>query len=199
MPPELEGHFMKLTSAISLLSASALCLALGACASTGPAAPSLAVMPGKGKSYEAFQRDDDNCQLVAQRAIGYQSPGEAGNQTAVSNAAVGTALGALAGAAIGAASGRAGAGAAIGAGSGLLVGSAVGANNGRETSANMQARYDNVYAQCMTAKGHNVLASPPPPTREVTYVYTRPEPVYVYPRPYGWGPDYHRRYYYYPY
>jgi outer membrane lipoprotein SlyB len=190
---------MTFTSPISLISASALCLALGACASTGPAGPSLAVMPGKGKSYEAFQRDDDMCQLAAQRSIGYQSPGEAGNQTAVSNAAVGTALGALAGAAIGAASGRAGAGAAIGAGSGLLLGSAVGSSNGQQTSANLQARYDNAYAQCMTAKGHNVLASAPPPVREVTYVYERPEPVYVYPRPYGWGPDYRRRYYYYHY
>jgi hypothetical protein len=51
-------------------------------------------MPGWGKSYEAFQRDDQYCQSSAQQAIGYQSPGQAADQAAVGTAAVGTALGA---------------------------------------------------------------------------------------------------------
>ncbi len=183
-------------SPITLISISALCLTLAACASTRPASPSLAVMPGKGKSYEAFQRDEGTCQLAAQRAIGGESPGEAGNQTAVSNAAVGTALGALAGAAIGAASGRAGQGAAIGAGTGLLAGSVVGASNARETSGTIQSRYDTVYAQCMISKGHTLAPQAPEP--RVTYVYERPEPVYVYQRPY-YGQPYYPRYYRRPY
>jgi len=162
---------------LHLASIGVVCLAIGGCASTKPAAPSLAVMPGKGKSYEAFQRDDQHCQASAQQAIGYQSPGEAANQAAVGSAAVGTALGALTGAAIGSVSGNVGAGAAIGAGTGLVAGSAVGAGNAGVAGGSIQARYDTIYAQCMTAKGNRVAE----PT-------VMAEPVYVYPRPYYWGP-----------
>ena len=55
---------------MSFVAAGALALALGGCASTRPAAPNVAVMPAKGKSYEAFQRDDDYCQAAAQRQVG---------------------------------------------------------------------------------------------------------------------------------
>jgi hypothetical protein len=165
-----------------LASAGAFCLVLGGCASPGPAAPSFAAMPGKGKTYEAFQSDDQYCQGSAQQAIGYQSPGEAANQAGVGSAAVGTALGALAGAAIGSASGNMGAGAAVGAGTGLLAGSAVGAGNARFAGGSLQARYDTVYAQCMTAKGNRVAAP-----------YVVAEPAYVDPRPYYWGPGYYER------
>ncbi len=176
---------------LCLVSLGVFSLAVGGCASTGPAAPSLAAMPGKGKPYAAFQRDDEFCQGSAQRAIGYQSPGEAANQAAVGSAAVGTALGALAGAAIGSASGNAGAGAAIGAGTGLVAGSAVGAGNARAAGGSLQAQYDTVYAQCMSAKGNQLM---PPPAPRPVYVYGPPAPVYVYPRPYYWGPGYYYRY-----
>jgi hypothetical protein len=169
-----------LRRSLFLVSIGVVCLAVGGCASTRPAAPSLAAMPGKGKSYEAFQRDDHYCQTSAQQAIGYQSPGEAANQAAVGSAAVGTALGALAGAAIGSASGNMGAGAAIGAGTGLVAGSAVGAGNANVAGGSIQARYDTVYAQCMTAKGNQIA---------VPYVA---EPVYVERRPYDWGHRYYR-------
>jgi outer membrane lipoprotein SlyB len=139
-------------------------------------------MPGKGKSYEAFQRDDQYCQSSAQQAIGYQSPGEAANQSTVRTAAVGTALGAIAGAAIGSVSGNVGTGAALGAGTGLVAGSAIGAGNGDVAGGSLQARYDTVYAQCMTAKG-NRIGGPPVA-----------EPVYVYPPPYYWGPRYYSSY-----
>jgi hypothetical protein len=79
---------------LCLVSLGVLCFACGGCASPGPATPSFAAMPGWGKSYEAFQRDDQYCQSSAQQAIGYQSPGQAANQAAVGTAAVGTALGA---------------------------------------------------------------------------------------------------------
>jgi hypothetical protein len=107
--------------------------------------------------------------------IGYQSPGQAANDAAVGSAAVGTALGALAGAALGSAAGHMGTGAAIGAGTGLVAGSAVGTGNARAAGGSLQARYDTVYAQCMSAKG-NQIAGPPVV-----------EPVYVYPPPYYWG------------
>jgi len=165
------------------------CLAVAGCASPGPAMPTFASMPGKGKSYEAFQRDEAHCQNSAQQAIGYQSPGEVANQNTAQGAVVGTALGALAGAAIGSASGNMGAGAAIGAGTGLVAGTAVGAGNARNAGGSLQARYDTVYAQCMTAKG-NVMAAPPPPPTVVVE-----EPVYVYRRPY-YGPYYGGPYYY---
>jgi hypothetical protein len=165
-----------------LVSLGGFCLAVGGCAPPSPAGPSFAAMPGKGKAYETFQKEDQYCQVSAQQAIDYQSPGEAANRAAVGSAAVGTALGALTGAAIGSASGNVGAGAAIGAGTGLVAGSAVGAGNARAAGGSLQARYDTVYAQCMSAKG-NRLAAP--------YV---PEQVYVYPRPYYWGPGYYYRY-----
>ncbi len=180
----------------SLVAAGALSLALAGCASTRPASPSLAVMPAKGKSYESFQRDDDFCQMNAQRIVGGESPGQAANDATVNSAAVGTALGALAGAAIGSTSGNVGKGAAIGAGTGLLAGALVGAGNGREAGGAVQQRYDIAYGQCMQAKGHDVVQSaPPPPPPQVTYVYERREPVYVYPRPHYWGPGYRRPYY----
>lgn len=140
-------------------------------------------MPGKGRSYSAFQRDDEYCQSNAQAAVGYRSPGQASNDQTVGGAAVGTAVGALAGAAIGAAAGNAGAGALVGAGAGLAGGSIVGAENGRQAAGSIQARYDRVYAQCMSARGHRTAG----PTVEPVVVVDQPPPVYVYPRPYYWG------------
>ena len=138
----------------------AFCLTFGGCAYNGPAAPSFAAMPGPHKSYESFKGDDQYCQTSAQQAIGYQSPGQAANDAAVGTAVVGTALGALAGAAIGSAAGHVGTGAAVGAGTGVVAGSAVGSGNAAAAGGSLQARYDTVYAQCMTAKGNRI---PPPP------------------------------------
>lgn len=181
MPTE-DSEMLKRTIYFGILSA--FCLAVSGCASPGPAVPSMAVIPGKGKTDASFQKDDEYCQASAQQAIGYQSPGEAANQAAIGSAAVGTVLGGLAGAAIGSASGNAGAGAAIGAGTGLVAGSAVGAGNASAAGGSLQARYDSVYAQCMTAKGNRVA----PPPQPVAVYGPPPPPVYVYPRPYYWGP-----------
>ena len=183
-----------LKSNVAVICVSAFALTLAGCASTRPAGPSLAVIPGPNKTQAAFERDAGLCDISAQRAIGGQSPGEAANEAAVSTAVVGTAIGALAGAAIGAASGNAGAGAAIGAGTGLLAGSAIGAGKADAAGGAVQARYDNVYAQCMQSRGHQIIAPPPPP-RETVIIYERPEPVYVYPRhdPYYRRDGYYRR------
>ena len=174
-----------------LMAASAASLTLAGCASTGPASPSVNVMPAKGKSYEAFQRDDNYCQAAAQRQVGYNSPGEAANTSAVQSAAVGTALGALAGAAIGSASANMGKGAAIGAGTGLLAGALVGSGNSSQAGGAVQGRFDMDYAQCMKARG-NIVEDAPQPVRDVI-VYERPTPVYMAPRPYYYEP---RPYYY---
>jgi hypothetical protein len=158
----------------------ALGSACSGCASPGPAAPSLIAMPARGKSFELFQRDEQYCQASAQRAIGNQSPGDTANQSTARGAAVGTALGAVGGAALGSLSGNMGAGALLGGGAGLLAGSAIGAVAGDS----LQARYDTVYAQCMTSKGNRIAAP------------AAPEPVYVAapPPPYYWGPRYYYSY-----
>ena len=71
------------TMRFSLLALSLGALALGGCASTMPAEPQVMVMPGKGKAYSSFQRDDDYCQSSAQAAVGYRSPGQASNDQTV--------------------------------------------------------------------------------------------------------------------
>ena len=140
-----------LKRSLCLVSLGVLCFACGGCASPGPATPSFAAMPGRGKSYEAFQRDDQYCQSSAQQAIGYQSPGQAANQAAVGTAAVGTALGAVAGAAIGSVSGNMGTGAALGAGTGLVAGSAIGAGNAWAAAAHRSTvRREQPQAQGLT-------------------------------------------------
>ncbi len=164
-------RYIQIASAIALL---AFDLGISGCASNGPAMPQVAVMPGKGKSYEAFQRDDAYCQSSGQAAIGGQSPGAAANSAALGSAVLGTGLGAASGALIGAAAGnRPGTGAAIGGGAGMLLGSAVGSGQSRQAGGSLQSRYDTVYAQCMAAKGHKVGESP-----FAQPVYVAPAPVY---------------------
>ena len=123
-------------------------LLLGAC-TTVPTGPSVAVMPGSGKSFEQFNIDDAVCRQYA----GNQNSGaaQAGNDKAVESGVVGTLIGAAAGAALG---GRQGA--AVGAGTGLLVGSASGANSSQYAGYSAQRRYDISYEQCMYAKGNSV-------------------------------------------
>jgi hypothetical protein len=123
-------------------------LLLAAC-TTVPTSPSVAVMPGSGKSFEQFNADDAVCRQFAYN----QNSGaaQAGNDKAVESGVVGTLIGAAAGAAIG---GRNGA--AVGAGTGLLVGSASGANSSQYAGYSAQRRYDISYEQCMYAKGNSV-------------------------------------------
>ena len=88
----------------------ALGLLLSGCAQT-PMGPLVQVMPGPGKSFDAFAYDQAACKQYAQGAVAGQA--ENANTRAVGAAALGTVLGAGLGAAIGG-----GRGAAIGAGSG---------------------------------------------------------------------------------
>ena len=164
---------------------------IGGCA-TIPAGPSVMVMPGPGKSFEAFQLDDNACRQWAGQQIGV-SPDEAANKTRAGGAVLGTLAGAAVGAAVGAAYGNAGAGAAIGAGSGLLVGTAGGSAQADATRWELQRRYDIAYQQCMFAKGNRppgyverparVYPPPPPPPG-----YTQGPPISPPPNPYPQPP-----------
>ncbi len=163
---------------------------VSACAVAPPSGPDVMVLPGQGKSYAAFRQDDNSCRGAAAQSIGYHSPAQAANQSAVNSAVAGTAIGAAAGALIGAAAGNPAAGAAIGAGSGLLVGGATGADAAQASAGQMQRRYDMTYVQCMAAQG-NKLPNPGSAAAPGAYL---PPPVYypyaAYPPPYAYYPGY---------
>ncbi len=143
---------------------------------TIPPGPSVLVMPGSAKSFEAFQADDAVCRQWAESRSGWRA-NETVNENLAAGAVAGGALGAAAGALIGAASGNAAAGAAIGAGAGLLAGSAMAHDRAFGSGWEVQRRYDQAYQQCMYAKGNQVPAvadrpaprasrlPPPPPYR----------------------------------
>jgi Glycine-zipper domain len=151
-------------------------VSLGACAVPPPTGPSIAAMPGNGKSFEAFQADDNVCRLAASQSSGGTEAAQAGTNAAVGSAALGTALGAGAGALFGSVGGAVGTGAAIGAGTGLLAGTAVGASGAQYSAASLQRQYDVTYAQCMFAKGNTVQR----PYVPVYGGYYGPRPYYGY-------------------
>jgi len=128
-------------------------LALAGCVSV-PQGPTVAVMPGAGKSLEQFSADAGVCQQFAQSAIA--GAGQAAQDQAAANAAGGAAVGAVVGAMLGAVSGQAGAGAAWGAGTGLMFGSAAAGNAGAASSYALQRQYDVAYMQCMYTRGNQV-------------------------------------------
>ena len=137
-------------------------LGLTACVSVPPG-PSMASLPGTGKSDNQFQADDIDCRNFATAQVGGVSPQDAAANSAVGSAVLGTAIGALAGAAIGGSSH----GAAVGAGVGLVAGTAAGAGYANASAYHVQRHYDTSYWQCMYARGHKVpgsrrAASPPP-------------------------------------
>jgi outer membrane lipoprotein SlyB len=162
-----------------------IALALGGCAVAPPTGPAVMALPGKDKTFEAFQADDVACRQYASAQIGYGAPAEAATQSAVGSAALGTALGAAAGAAIGAAAGNPAMGAAIGAGSGLVVGGAAGAGAAQASGSALQWRYDMGYLQCMSAKGENVQAALAAYPTYPGYAYY---PAYYPPYPPYYGP-----------
>jgi len=163
--------------------------ALDACAVPPPTGPTVAVMPGKGKSFAAFQADDATCRSYASARTGGASPAQAGAASGVGSALVGTGIGAAAGAAIGSTVGQVGAGAAIGGASGLLLGSLFGLQNASASAGGVQNAYNIAYVQCMSAKGNEV----PPPSGYSGYYAYGPYPAYP------WYPGYYWPGYYYPY
>ena len=133
---------------------------LAACAQT-PMGPTVQVMPGAGKSLEAFQYDQSVCKQFAQQTVAGQA--ENANVRGVGAAAVTTVIGAGLGAAIGG-----GRGAAIGAASGAGLGTGIGATTSSNAQLSIQQQYNNAYAQCMYSKGDAVpgygpmMTQPPP-------------------------------------
>jgi hypothetical protein len=141
---------VRIRSSFALAGAAVL---LGACA-TVPTGPAVTVMPGNGKTFEAFQRDAADCQQYAQASLG--NAGQAVNDRAAGTAVAGSAVGAATGAIIGSATNQGGQGAAIGAGVGLLFGAISAANASYGSSWQMQRQYDGAYMQCMYAHGNQV-------------------------------------------
>ena len=135
---------------------------LAGCAAT-PMGPTVQVMPGPGKTFEAFQADLATCKYFAAGQV--QGQADAANQRAAGGAVLTTLLGAGLGAAIGGAAGNAGAGAAIGAATGAGGGALYGANASTGVQYSIQQQYDNAFAQCMYSKGEQVpgFAPLPPP------------------------------------
>ncbi|HEX5327327.1 MAG TPA: peptidoglycan-binding domain-containing protein [Acetobacteraceae bacterium] len=121
---------------------------VAACAQT-PMGPTVQVMPGPGKSFEAFQYDQAGCKQFAEQSVAGQA--QNANMRGLAVGVVGTALGAGLGGAIGG-----GRGAGIGAASGALGGGALGAGSSANAQYGIQEQYDNAYAQCMYAKGDMV-------------------------------------------
>lgn len=135
---------------IAIVTGVAALLLMSGCATT-PTGPSVLVLPGTGKSFDQFNRDEVYCRDYAMRGLGGKAPGKAGTDSTVASAVAGTAVGAVAGAAFG---GRQGA--AVGAGTGLLFGTTIGSESGRYERSSAQTRYDNGYIQCMYGAGHRV-------------------------------------------
>jgi len=128
-------------------------LLLGAC-TTVPVGPNVMAMPGSGRNFEAFRRDDLDCRNFATAQVGGQNVNQAAADAGVASAVTGAVVGALAGAAI---DGSHGAG--VGAGTGLIFGSMAGAGAASESAYITQQRYDTAYVQCMYAQGHRVPVS----------------------------------------
>jgi hypothetical protein len=159
---------------------------LTACAQT-PMGPTVNVMPGPGKPFDAFQNDQAVCNQFAQQAVAGQA--QNANAQGVGAAALTTVLGAGLGAAIGG-----GRGAAIGAGAGALGGTGIGASTSSNAQYSIQQQYNNAYSQCMYSKGNMVpgygpMMSQPPPYGAPPPPYGAPPPPYgAPPPPYGAPP-----------
>ncbi|HEV8439772.1 MAG TPA: glycine zipper family protein [Methylomirabilota bacterium] len=155
---------------------------VSACA-TVPTGPSVMVLPGNGKSFEAFQTDNAVCRQWAAEQTGTSTQRVAAGST-IGGAAIGTALGAAAGAAIGAAAGSPATGAAVGAGAGLLGGTVVGAGRAHAAGTSVQHRYDTAFMQCMYARGNQIpMARGSQPGYQSTPAPPPPPPAMAPPPP----------------
>jgi hypothetical protein len=158
----------------------ALC-ALSACAQT-PLGPTVEVIPGAHKSFEAFQVDQAQCSQYAAQTV--QGQVDRANTYGVGAAVLTTALGAGLGAAVGG-----GYGAGVGAASGAAVGTGLGAVGSANQQTGIQARYNSTYVACMTAKG-NKYVPPTPVIVQPAPVVVQPAPYVVTPPPYYYSPVY---------
>lgn len=143
---------------------------------TAPLGPTVAVMPGPGKTSAQYSADVWTCQQTAQAAIA--GPTQNAQGGAAVTTAGGAALGAAVGALFGAATGNVGAGAAWGAGTGLMIGGASAGGAGAVSSYSLQNQYNAIYVQCMGQLGNAQ------PSRVVRRTYNK-APVAAPPAPAG--------------
>jgi hypothetical protein len=151
---------------------------LGGCVVAPPSGPTITALPGPGKPFPQFQKDDDYCRSYAQsrtQGAGQEAADQANNANAT--AVAGTLIGAGLGAALGSLGGNVGAGAAVGAGAGLIGGASVGGANAQDAADSLQGRYDTSYAQCMVGYGNTIQSEPPP------FAYAPPPPPGYYDAP----------------
>jgi hypothetical protein len=161
----MAGQERRHSRALLALAAGGL---LAGCAQT-PMGPTVQVMPGPGKTFDAFQSDQASCKSYAVGQV--QGQASAANNQAVGAAVVTTVLGAGLGAALGG-----GQGAATGAATGAGVGTAIGANGSSNAQMSIQAQYDAAFSQCMYSRGEQVPGYAP--------IAAAPQPGYV-----SGGPD----------
>jgi Putative peptidoglycan binding domain len=147
---------------------------LAGCAAT-PLGPTVQVMPGPGKTLDAFQADNGACKMFASDQVKGQA--DAANQRAFGTALLTTALGAGLGAAGGSLGGDAGGGAAVGAAVGAGAGTAIGAGNNSADQQGIQAQYDNAFSQCMYTKGEAVPGYAPVATAYMPQSGPAPDPL----------------------
>jgi hypothetical protein len=165
---------MTKTLPIALPGLAALVL-LSGCAQV-PLGPTVQVVPGQGKSFEAFQIDQSGCTQYAAQMVAGET--QRANTYGVGSAVLGTALGAGLGAAVGG-----GYGAGVGAASGAVVGTGLGASGSASAQGGIQAQYDNAYVVCMTSKGNQYVPPQPVMVQPAPYV-VQPAPYVVQPQPY---------------
>lgn len=130
---------------IPALAATAMLLLAGCV--TAPEGPSFSAMPGKGKSLQAFDRDDYDCQRYASDRVAGRVKNA--NDKSAANTIIGAAIGAGLGAAVGDTKG-----AIVGGTAGGLVGNA--SSDPGYKQYGVQRAYDAAYAQCMTSRGNEV-------------------------------------------
>jgi hypothetical protein len=181
-PPLAEIHlFQRMSimlgcrSAVRRFSASVTTVALLAGCAATPMGPTVQVMPGPGKTFDAFQADNAACKGFAAQQV--QGQAEAANQRAVGAALLTTALGAGVGAAGGALGGNAGAGAAVGSAVGAGAGTAIGATGNASDQQAIQAQYDTAFSQCMYARGEQVPGFAPPAPVVAAAPVAAPDPM----------------------
>ena len=126
----------------------AAALMLTAC--VGQMAPTVAVMPGSNKPFDAFSADQTLCRQYADSQIAPLR--DQANANTLGSTLLGAGLGAALGGAIGG-----GRGAGIGAASGAVVGAGAGASNAQYAAMDLQQQYNMYYANCMGTQG-----GPPP-------------------------------------
>jgi hypothetical protein len=142
-------------------------------------------LPGTGRPFDQFQRDDGACRGYAYDSIGGQTAARAQEESGVKSAVAGAVIGAIVGGAVGG-----GHGAAVGAGVGGGAGAIAGVGAADASGWEAQRRYDQSYVQCMYGKGHRVAVSgrfAP----SIAAGSSAPSPVYIpppAPSGYGYGP-----------